>query len=337
MTFITGIRANSTQAIYAINSTVIQKFQDSFLVSVVNDPATSLTYLKVDYVIFNTNLSLFSSGGGFYAAADIQRPYYTKVHRSFVPINYMLLGFDKIRISGPKQFSLEISIDQAYILGIQAINKLAYAEVVYLTIGQKTNIVCSSCPATYIYFETCIATCPISTYAYSGYANGGQSCLSCSAKVNEQLNPQRTGCICLDGFTRSATTNECVSANLIAGGTVIITNTTTITNTANTTNRANATSSNSSNSSSTIIVINPVVPLGCGPNKTLVNNQCVCDSVSISLAGGVCQACPVRTYKSSEESCFACLPNCEKCANGVTCESCSANYTLSENRQFCRF
>ena len=96
-----------------------------------------MQYLKVDYIIYNTEISLFSSGGGYYAASNIIGPYYQRIHKNFLPIQYKFLGFERIRISDQDQIKLDINIDNDTILEVSGNrdDPLRYGRIVYLTIG----------------------------------------------------------------------------------------------------------------------------------------------------------------------------------------------------------
>ena len=76
---------------------------------------TELKYLKLNFIIYNLEIGLFSSGGGFRSSNPLtQTPKYSKVHKNFIPINYKMIGIDKINLNGT--FDLYINIDPDYIL-----------------------------------------------------------------------------------------------------------------------------------------------------------------------------------------------------------------------------
>ncbi len=64
--------------------------------------------------------------------------------------------------------------------------------VTYLTIGQQPSKICQNCTNQWIDSTSCDASCPNNTYPYTGYANGGKSCLTCSPKLNETINEFNT-------------------------------------------------------------------------------------------------------------------------------------------------
>lgn len=89
------------------------------------------------------------------------------------------MGIDQISLTN--SFDLVINIDPDYILEIQSRNIVPAVRVAYLTIGEKTYVVCSECD-NFIFRDSCLDICPENTYEYY-YPNGGQSCLTCSPKV----------------------------------------------------------------------------------------------------------------------------------------------------------
>lgn len=164
LNYINGLQASSAQRVYEVNISAASKSVSSYTVSVRVNAATTLTYLRMDYIIYNTEISLFSSGGGYYASSNIVGPYYQKIHKNFLPIQYKLLGFQSIRVANQNEIHLDINIDDDTILGVSgdSTHPLANARVVYLTIGQKSNLVCASCPNLFIYqkSQNCITNCP---------------------------------------------------------------------------------------------------------------------------------------------------------------------------------
>ncbi len=70
-----------------------------------------------------------------------------------------MLGFDKIKINKEKSFNLNVDIDQDYILSSQSTTGIDYIRIVYLTIGQKSNVVCEDCN-NFIFQTSCIDSCP---------------------------------------------------------------------------------------------------------------------------------------------------------------------------------
>jgi hypothetical protein len=145
---------------------------------------------------------LFSSGGGYESELELSSPIYKKVHKNFIPINYRLLGFDKITLLSNNRLNLNINIDLDYILEIESKTGVEFIRIVYLTIGQKTSKVCEEC-GNFIFREMCIDNCPDYSYPYMKYINGGKSCLTCSSKIKEEINEERNGCKCIEGFSRN--------------------------------------------------------------------------------------------------------------------------------------
>ena len=130
---------------------------------------------------------MFSSGGGFEPENNLLDPIHKKVHKNFVPINYYLLGFDRIKLEKNRKFHLHIEIDSDFIFSARSDSEIEFIRLIYLTIGQKTDNICNECN-NFIFNENCIDQCPSSTYPFLGYTNGGKSCLSCSVKMNEKIN-----------------------------------------------------------------------------------------------------------------------------------------------------
>lgn len=113
-----------------------------------------------------------------------------------------MMGIDKISLKD--SFQLYINIDDDYILETWSNSGIPSLRVVYLTIGEKSNKVCSRCN-NFIYRDSCLDSCPFeNTYPYEGYEIGGKSCLTCSLKVFERLRDDRTGCECVDGTARNS-------------------------------------------------------------------------------------------------------------------------------------
>ena len=71
----------------------------------------------------------------------------------------------------------------------------SYIRILFLTIGQKSDKICESCN-NFIFGNKCVNVCPSESYAYFGYINGGKSCLTCSKKMKEEINNEKTGCRC---------------------------------------------------------------------------------------------------------------------------------------------
>ena len=119
--------------------------ENTYKIKIEVNPATTVAYLKVDYIIYNTELSLFSSGGGFFSSSDFVGPDYQKLHRFFLPIHYSFLGFQSIEIRNQDSLRLKMSIDEDAILEISGDqeNPLHFGRVTVLTIGVKSNFVCS--------------------------------------------------------------------------------------------------------------------------------------------------------------------------------------------------
>ena len=88
-------------------------------------------------------------------------PSYKKVHKNFLPINYKFMGIDQISLTN--RFDLFINIDADYILEIQSRNVIPAVRVPYLTIGEKSNVVCSECD-NFIFRDSCLDVCPNNTY-----------------------------------------------------------------------------------------------------------------------------------------------------------------------------
>ena len=112
------MQASSSQRVYEVNVNPNSKSETTYTIAISANPATTLTYLRVDYIIYNTEISLFSSGGGYYTSSNFVGPYYQKIHKNFLPIQYKLLGFQSIRIANQDQIKLDINIDQDTILEI---------------------------------------------------------------------------------------------------------------------------------------------------------------------------------------------------------------------------
>lgn len=118
LNFLNGLTASSTSTI-SVNITSHSRTQDTYSVEISHNNLTTLSAISFYYLIFNVQISLFSSGGGFHSHKS-SLPSYHKVHRNFVPIKYRMLGFDKLTVSPRQDFSLELSIDDDYILGVSS-------------------------------------------------------------------------------------------------------------------------------------------------------------------------------------------------------------------------
>ena len=304
LNYINGIKATSAQKVYEVSTSSVSRSASTYTVEVTVNPNTNLTYLRLDYIIYNTNLSLFASGGGFYSNTNIFNPIYMKVHGNFLPVNYNLMGLQGIRIANQTQISLNLDIDRDNILTISTTAILSAANIVYLTIGQKTNLVCAACPEKFIYRESCIDSCPEQAYPYASYVTGGSSCLTCSPKVFEVINPQNSGCICLSGYSFNSR-RQCA---------LTLTTTTSVTTITTTTNSS---INNSSSSNSTSITI---IPLACPGNSIVFNGNCI--------------NCTNGLYKNGI-SCLPCAANCSICASSTTCATCNNRFVLNPLATVC--
>ena len=72
--------------------------------------------------------------------------------------------------------------------------------------GLPPNSHCSKCSDKYALDDKCVRSCPIDTYSVT-YRDKGSGCRRCSSKLNEILNPERTGCI-QSPFPLNATTHS---------------------------------------------------------------------------------------------------------------------------------
>lgn len=180
-----------------------------------------LSYIKISYILYSVGSALFASDGGYFSTGlATSVPVYVKVHNNFAPIRYFIIGFDSISLTD-KLFSLNMNIDQDMIISVTTANtnKIPIIKIIYLAIGNKMSEVCSKCSTSssdkhYAYGDTCVRVCPVNTYAYDMYSNGGQSCLTCSTKLNQSLNSLKTACVCLPGYTRTSTGLCLASANM---------------------------------------------------------------------------------------------------------------------------
>ena len=98
------MRATSAEGIYDVNTSAASKSENTYTIEIVAGEKTDLKAIEIAYLVFNLEISLFSSGGGFESEKNLQQPIYKKVHKNFVPVNYRMLGFDKIKVDKSKKF-----------------------------------------------------------------------------------------------------------------------------------------------------------------------------------------------------------------------------------------
>ena len=232
LNFIAGLRATSATGVIGVRCGSQSISSQTYTVAVTVNSETVLSFIKINYVIFNTEQSKFASNGGYFEpqSLTVATPRYHKIHSDFAPIVYELAGFDSIVLRGKKKLHLDVAIDSDYILGFRTNYDIDEISIFFLTIGQRMNLACASCPLKVVHNRSCIAACPSGTYLYDRYTLTGKSCLTCSAKVYEKLNDAGTACVCESGYAKNEK-GICTSIIItIPTGTLGSTTTTTVTN-----------------------------------------------------------------------------------------------------------
>jgi hypothetical protein len=177
--------AVSTTNLYNISCFVSDKTLNNFTLEIIVSNLTLLKKIKIDYIIYNNDTALFSTGGGKLSSLlSPSFPIYIKLHNTFAPIVYYMLGFEMISLQNVTSFDLTMSIDTDYIFEVSSNYKIDEIGVSYLSVGQTMIDVCKKCNNSYAYGATCEPQCPINTYSYTKYTEGGKSCLTCSSKIH---------------------------------------------------------------------------------------------------------------------------------------------------------
>lgn len=205
LNLVNGMVAGSAVSLYSFNisSPSINTSDYNIIVSV--DKDVFVSYLKLDFLLYNLRTSLFASDGGFTTSGlTTTNPIHIHAHHNFAPIRYFMSGWDSLKLTD-NSLMINFDLDKDMVISITTPKAIALLRAVYLTVGTRMNEVCSQCgTTTFAIDDLCVGACPFATYAYQEYKRGGQSCLSCSAKLNETLNKVGTGCVCIDGFTRTS-------------------------------------------------------------------------------------------------------------------------------------
>lgn len=114
--------------------------------------------------------------------------------------DYLLIGLSSLVLSN-SDLSFSASVDSDFVLSLQSSSNLQQFTLFYLVFGILPSQICPSSSITkYVLNNSCVSTCPNGTVTYS-YPSGGQSCRSCSAKLNTIPNSNGTACICSTGYT----------------------------------------------------------------------------------------------------------------------------------------
>lgn len=148
----------------------------------------------MSYVIFSPQAIPFASYGGLTAEIGFQGIVHTNVHTIIHQTNYILAGISKFKSALNEPFTFTSGIDEDFILTYEAKGNTVDFFITYLVFGMAPGKLCSDCTDKLAYNSRCVRTCPIDSYPFT-YRDQGRGCMKCSAKINEYLNADRSGCV----------------------------------------------------------------------------------------------------------------------------------------------
>jgi hypothetical protein len=77
----------------------LSKTPSTYTVTVASSPTTTISYIKISFIMYNLNNTLFASDGGFILSTlSSSSPVYVKIHNNFAPLKYWIVGIDNIEI-----------------------------------------------------------------------------------------------------------------------------------------------------------------------------------------------------------------------------------------------
>lgn len=147
---VNGVSANSPNSLYEFNisSPSINSNNYSIVVSV--DKDVTVSYLKLDFILYNLRTSLFASDGGFTTSGiTAGSPIYIQAHHNFAPIKYLMIGWDSIKLNN-RSLMLDFDMDKDMIISITTPNTISSVRTVYLTVGTRMSDVCSKCSSFFV-------------------------------------------------------------------------------------------------------------------------------------------------------------------------------------------
>lgn len=151
LNFINSLTASSAST-YSINCSAASKTETAYTVSIALSPETSVSYIKVDYLIYNLNLTQFASDGGFFSTSLApDAPLYIKFHNNFAPILYWFVGIDTLVLGKDKALTFGFDLDKDYVLGVHSGGKIDNIKFIYVGMGQKMVDICGNCSTGYAY------------------------------------------------------------------------------------------------------------------------------------------------------------------------------------------
>lgn len=148
LNLVNGVLADSAVSVYAFNisSPSINSSDYSIVVSV--DKDVNVSYLKLDFLLYNLRTSLFASDGGFTTSGlTTANPIHIQAHHNFAPIRYLMIGWDSLKLAD-NSLMMGFDLDKDMVISITTPKAIALLRAVYLTVGTRMSEVCSQCSST---------------------------------------------------------------------------------------------------------------------------------------------------------------------------------------------
>ena len=153
------------------------------------------------YIVFSPSSIPFASYGGIAAEVNFEGTIYSSISTIIYYSENIIFGLSKFKFSLDKSFEYQSEIDKDFILGYYVSGNTIDLSISYLAFGIPPARLCSNCSENNAYQEKCVSKCPSDTYPFS-YRDRGIGCRTCSPKLNEILNAEKTGCVCMSGSSR---------------------------------------------------------------------------------------------------------------------------------------